>query len=120
MTPAVANPVVHLELHTCDVPRACDFYEQLFTWRIETLRVGRDPYVAFDPGQGIQGGLVEINTELGSWLPYVEVADVADAAELGRSLGASVVLEPREGPAGWHSTLVAPDGAQVALWQPKA
>ena len=32
---------------------------------------------------------------------------------------ASVLLEPREGPAGWRSILAAPAGAEIALWQPK-
>jgi predicted enzyme related to lactoylglutathione lyase len=31
-----------------------------------------------------------------------------------------VVLEPREGPAGWRSVIAAPAGAEIALWQPKA
>jgi predicted enzyme related to lactoylglutathione lyase len=30
-----------------------------------------------------------------------------------------VILEPREGPAGWRSVVAAPSGAEVALWQPK-
>jgi predicted enzyme related to lactoylglutathione lyase len=30
-----------------------------------------------------------------------------------------VLLEPREGPAGWRSVVSAPAGAEVALWQPK-
>jgi hypothetical protein len=34
-------------------------------------------------------------------------------------LGASVVLSPREGPAGWRSVLAIPAGGEVALWQPK-
>jgi uncharacterized protein len=119
MTPAVANPVVHLELQTSNPARACAFYTELFTWRIETLRLGRQSYLSLDPGQGIQGGLIEIDAGAAFWIPYVEVADIADATQRGRSLGASVALEPREGPAGWRSTLVVPDGAQIALWQPK-
>jgi predicted enzyme related to lactoylglutathione lyase len=49
----------------------------------------------------------------------VEVADIEEATERGRALGAAVTLEPREGPAGWRSVLSVPDGAAVALWQPK-
>src|ERR671920_665823 len=44
---------------------------------------------------------------LALWLPYVEVADVGEATERARALGAAVVLEPREGPAGWRSVVAA-------------
>jgi hypothetical protein len=30
-----------------------------------------------------------------------------------------VLLEPREGPAGWRSVVAAPAGAELAFWQPK-
>ncbi len=39
--------------------------------------------------------------------------------ERGRALGAAVLLEPREGPAGWRSVLATSDGGEIALWQPK-
>ncbi|MDP9228457.1 MAG: hypothetical protein M3M99_05320, partial [Actinomycetota bacterium] len=65
------------------------------------------------------GGVVECDTERPLWLPYVEVAEIADVTETARRLGASVLLEPREGPAGWRSVVAAPAGAEVAFWQPK-
>jgi predicted enzyme related to lactoylglutathione lyase len=66
-----------------------------------------------------QRGVVEGDSERSLWLPYVEVADVADATERARQLGASVLLDPREGPMGWRSVVEAPAGAEIALWQPK-
>jgi hypothetical protein len=39
--------------------------------------------------------------------------------ERGRRLGASVLLQPREGPAGWTSVLRSSVGGEIALWQPK-
>jgi predicted enzyme related to lactoylglutathione lyase len=39
--------------------------------------------------------------------------------ERARLLGATVVLEPREGPVGWRSIVAVPAGAQIALWQSK-
>jgi predicted enzyme related to lactoylglutathione lyase len=36
-----------------------------------------------------------------------------------RQLGASVLLAPREGPAGWRSVISAPQCGELALWQPK-
>jgi predicted enzyme related to lactoylglutathione lyase len=36
-----------------------------------------------------------------------------------RRLGASVLLEPREGPAGWRSVIATPEAGEIALWQQK-
>jgi predicted enzyme related to lactoylglutathione lyase len=117
--PAPNSPVVHLELHTGDLPRACAFYTQLFGWREERIDLGSRPYLALELGNGIDGGVVECGTKRSLWLPYVEIADLSQATERARLLGASVLLEPREGPAGWRSVVAAPAGAEVALWQPK-
>ena len=53
------------------------------------------------------------------WLPYVEVPDVAAATERARRCDASVLLEPREGPAGWRSVVSGLAAGEVALMQPK-
>jgi predicted enzyme related to lactoylglutathione lyase len=76
-------------------------------------------YLGLDWGTGMEGGVVEHDTERAMWLPYVEVCDINGATDRARDLGASVMLEPREGPAGWRSLVAAPAGAEVALWQPK-
>jgi predicted enzyme related to lactoylglutathione lyase len=52
-------------------------------------------------------------------LPYVEVDQIAAATHRARKLGASVLLEPREGPAGWRSVVATPSGGEIAFWQPK-
>jgi predicted enzyme related to lactoylglutathione lyase len=112
-----SSPLVHLELHTGNLPRACAFYTQLLGWRTEQdLGSG---YLSLDLGKGIEGGVVECDTERPLWLPYVEVDDVAEATELARKLGATVLLEPREGPAGWRSVVAVQAGAEIALWQQK-
>ena len=66
------------------------------------------------------GGIVECETRRPLWLPYVEVPDVREATERARALGAAVLLEPREGPAGWRSVVAVPAGGEIAFWQPKA
>jgi predicted enzyme related to lactoylglutathione lyase len=48
------------------------------------------------------------------------VERIGAATDEARALGASVLLEPREGPAGWRSVLKGPAGGEIALWQPKA
>jgi predicted enzyme related to lactoylglutathione lyase len=70
-------------------------------------------------GGGFGGGIVECGTRRPLWLPYVEVADVAGVTDRARGLGASVLLEPREGPAGWRSVVAAPAAGEIAFWQPK-
>jgi len=63
--------------------------------------------------------MVECATRHSLWLPYVQVTDVAQATDRARRLGVSVLLWPREGPAGWRSVVAAPAGAEIAFWQPK-
>jgi predicted enzyme related to lactoylglutathione lyase len=44
---------------------------------------------------------------------------VAEATDRARELGATVVLEPREGPSGWRGVVAAPAAGELAFWQPK-
>jgi predicted enzyme related to lactoylglutathione lyase len=119
MSSTSPNPVVHLELHTGDLARACDFYGRLFGWRTEVVEAdGCRSYRALDMG-GMGGGVVECDTGRALWLPYVEVGEIAQATERARTLGAAVLLEPREGPAGWRSVVATPAGAEIAFWQQK-
>ncbi len=113
------NPVVHLELHTGDRQLASAYYARLCGWRPETVWSGPRSYLAVEWGGGFGGGIVECETRSPLWLPYVRVADVSAATERARALGASVPLEPREGPAGWRSVVAAPAGGEIAFWQPK-
>jgi uncharacterized protein len=113
------NPVVHLELQTGNLPRACAFYTRLFGWQAERLEVGRGSYLSLALGAGIDGGVVERDAESSLWLPYVEVTDIGAATARARELGAAVLLGPREGPAGWRAVVAAPASAEIALWQPK-
>jgi uncharacterized protein len=121
MTRGRPNPVVHLELHTGDLARACAFYANLCGWRPERIEAGGGTYWALDDmGSGFGGGgVVECGTDRPMWLPYVEVPDVEEATRRARGLGASVLLEPREGPAGWRGVVSAPAGGELAFWQPK-
>jgi predicted enzyme related to lactoylglutathione lyase len=120
MSRDASNPVLHLELHTGNLARACAFYTTLFGWRAQQIHVGCGRYLTLEFGGGIGGGVTECGTEHPMWLPYVEVADIAEATARGSRLGASVTLAPREGPAGWRSVLDVPAGGEIALWQPKA
>jgi len=120
MANTFSSPVVHLELRTGNLARACAFYTQVLGWRVERIELGCGSYQALELGGRIEGGVVESDTERASWLPYVEVRDVAETTDRAHMLGASVLLAKREGPAGWRSVIAAPACGEVALWQPKA
>jgi predicted enzyme related to lactoylglutathione lyase len=119
MSPRPSNPVVHLELHTGDLARARAFYTELCDWRPERIDAREGSYLALDMGGGLGGGIVECGTTRSLWLPYVEVAEIGAATDRARRLGASLLLEPREGPAGWRSVVSTPAGGEIAFWQSK-
>ena len=115
----MTTPVVHLELHTGDLPGARDFYARLCDWRAERITVPSGSYLALAMGDGLGGGIVECATTRPIWLPYVEVSEIGAATERARDLGAAVLLEAREGPAGWRSVVATPAGGEIAFWQAK-
>jgi predicted enzyme related to lactoylglutathione lyase len=120
MTASPEHPVVHLELHTGDQPRASAFYSELLAWGTERIDAGGGSYHALGLGGAFGGGIVECSTRRPVWLPYVEVERVDEVTERAGRLGATVLLGPREGPAGWRSVVATPAGGEIAFWQPKA
>lgn len=120
MLPPDATPVVHLELHTPNRAGASDFYASLCGWQPELLDAEHGVYQAVDMGRRLGGGIVECATRRPLWLPYVEVPDVAAATERARTLGAKILLAPREGPAGWRGVVATPAGGELAFWQQKS
>ena len=113
MTPQL----VHLELHTRDRAAARSLYRELLGWRAATVA---GSYVALDLGGDVGGGIVECGAERSTWLPYVEVDDVDAVTARARRLGATVLLEPREGPTGWRSVVATPAGGELAIWRSKS
>jgi uncharacterized protein len=113
-----SSPLVHLELHTGNLARACDFYSRVCGWRTERVEAGPRSYQELDWGSGCGGGVVECRTTRALWLPYVEVPCVEEATERARRCGARVLLGAREGPAGRRSVVAVPEGAELAFWQP--
>jgi len=113
------SPVVHLELHTGDLPQAGALYAELCGWRPEWIATPAGSYLALDLSDGLGGGIVECGVDHPVWLPYVEVSAIAEATCRACELGASVKTAPREGPAGWRSVVATPAGGEIAFWQPK-
>jgi predicted enzyme related to lactoylglutathione lyase len=119
MRTACAHPVVHLELHTGDLARASEFYDRLLDWRPQRIETTAGSYLSLSPGGGLGAGIVECGAPHPLWLPYVEVGCVDEATDRAGDLGASVLLAPREGPAGWRSVVTAPEAGEIAFWQAK-
>jgi predicted enzyme related to lactoylglutathione lyase len=113
------RPIVHLELHSPDRTAASAFYAKLLHWQPELIEARWGSYIALELGGGLGGGIVECGTRRPLWLPYAEVDQIDEQTEHARRLGALVVLEPREGPAGWRSVVSTPQAGEIAFWQPK-
>jgi predicted enzyme related to lactoylglutathione lyase len=118
----MANPFVHVELNTNDVPKARKFYSALFDWKLEDVEMGPSgQYTMISPGQGTGGGILRHpDPESDSiWIAYVEVGDIQAATQKAKALGAQVMVDAREVPgAGWMSIIVDPTGATLGLWKP--
>jgi uncharacterized protein len=117
----MANPFVHVELNTTDVPKAKDFYGSLFDWKLEDFPMPIGTYTMINVGEGTGGGIMQHPAPgaPSAWLAYVLVDDIAAATEKARSLGATVVKEVTEVMgAGWLSIIVDPTGAALGLWKP--
>ena len=119
MSRAPAKRVVHLELHTAELAQARAYYHRLLGWHAEEVGHGHGCYAALALGDDLSGGIVQCDPVRALWLPYVDVPDIGRATADARALGASVLLAPREGPAGWRSVLRTSYGGELAFWQAK-
>jgi predicted enzyme related to lactoylglutathione lyase len=120
----MANPFVHVELHTPDLARAREFYSRLFDWKLEDLPApdGGMPYTMINVGEGTGGGMLTIPDPAvpPHWLAYVGVEDIAASTLKARELGASVLQDVMPiADYGWLSVIRDPTGAVIAMWQPK-
>jgi len=119
----MANPFVHVELNTNDLPKAKAFYGKLFDWKFEDVPTAVDPYTLIKVGDGTGGGMMvnPIPNAPSWWLAYVLVDDVAAATTKAKSLGAKVMKDVTEVKGmGSFSILIDPTGATIALWEAKA
>ena len=118
----MANPFVHIELHTDNLARAKEFYSALFDWKLkdEPMPGGEGMYTMINVGEGTGGGMMT-SPMPGSppgWLAYVGVDDIEASTAKAKSLGAKVVQDVMQvGEYGRMSVLIDPTGAAFAMWQ---
>jgi predicted enzyme related to lactoylglutathione lyase len=119
----MANPFVHVELNTQDLPKAKEFYAKLFDWKTQDMDMGPGgTYTVINPGGGTGGGMMKhpMPGAPSMWLAYVLVDDLDAATAKARSLGANIIKEATEVPGmGRFSIFIDPTGAALALWEPK-
>jgi uncharacterized protein len=116
----MANPFIHVELHSKDIAKSKKFYTSMFGWKLEEFP-GMD-YTIINVGEGTGGGMMKnpMPGEPDSWFPYVLVDDVQASTEKAVSLGATVVQDVTPvSDMGWFSVIVDPTGAAFGLWQTK-
>jgi predicted enzyme related to lactoylglutathione lyase len=119
----MANPFVHVELHTNDLARAKNFYSKLFGWTLQDMPMpGGGSYTMIQVGTGTGGGMT-VNQAPGvppHWMAYVGVDDIHASTRKAKDLGAKVVVDVMEvGEYGSMSVITDPTGATVAMWQAK-
>jgi uncharacterized protein len=121
----MANPFVHIELHTNDVAAAKKFYSSLFGWKLEDMPMpdGGGSYTMVNVGEGTGGGMMK-NPDPKvppHWLAYVGVDNVEASTKRAQELGGKVHLGvTKVGDYGWMSVIQDPTGAYFALWKPAA
>ena len=114
-------PFVHLELNAKDVAKAKAFYGGMFGWEFQENDMGGGMiYTTFKPMDGPGGGMFTMEGGNPGWLNYIGVEDINAATEKAKSLGATVHMGPHEIPnVGWFTVMSDPNGAAVAIFQPK-
>ncbi len=118
----MANPFVHVELNTTDLKKAKSFYGQLFDWELEEVEAGVRDYTMIRVAKGTGGGMMTqlIPGAASTWLPYVDVDDIAASTKRAAALGAKIMKDVTEiKEMGWLSIIVDPTGAMLGLWQNK-
>ena len=118
----MANPFVHIELHTDSLGKAKAFYGELLDWQLNDVPMGEGTYTSIGVGEGTGGGMMN-NPAPGvpsHRLAYINVSNVAAASAKAEKLGATIVQPKTEVPdMGWFSIITDPTGAAVGLWQAK-
>jgi len=122
----MANPFIHSELASTNVPKAKTFYSKLFDWKLKDVPndASGGTYTMIDVGKGpgYGGGIMQqmIPDADSAWMPYVEVKDIDAATKKAKKLGAKICRDVTEvEDMGWLSIFVDPTGAMLGLWETK-
>jgi len=116
----MANPFVHVELTTHDLPKAKQFYSALFGWQLQDMPMGDGKsYTTISVGDGTGGGMMTA-PDPGippHWLPYVAVDDIVASTKRAKELKIdieAIMLSNQAKVVGAAAT--APKAASVLSW----
>ena len=116
----MAGKFVWFDVATRDAAAVSGFYAELLGWPIGAAE-DAGPYRGWVMADDQPwAGVVEADdATAGRWVPYVQVDDLDAATAKAKQLGATIVVDRSEGPAGTSVTVADPGGALVALWVPR-
>lgn len=111
----MANPFMHIELSSANLPASKGFYGALFDWKLQDVPMpGGATYTMIDVGGGTGGGML-VTPAPGTpstWLPYVAVEDLKASTAKAAALGANVMMDNVAVVGmGWLSIFRDPTGA---------
>lgn len=118
------NTLVHFEIPTDSPEKVAQFYEQLFSWKINKMPMGASDYWLIshaDAGPNeTMGGLYKRTMGEVGLVNYFGVPNLDMALAKAKTLGANVVREKQEIPnIGWFAILQDPDKNTFALFEGK-
>ncbi len=114
------------ELSTNDVPRAIEFYEGLFGWKVEGIDTQGGPRywgILHDgAAEGRQGGMRELAPEQEGipphWMPYFTVTSADGAIATTQEAGGALLAGPIDIPTGARIAVLGdPQGAIFAIFE---
>ena len=87
------NPFCHVELSTDNPEAAKSFYSDLFEWQLEDMPMGDMTYTMIGVGEGTGGGMMKnpCADAPSSWMPYIQVDNLAESTEKAKSLGGQIL-----------------------------
>jgi predicted enzyme related to lactoylglutathione lyase len=104
------------ELMTADVEASKKFYSKLFGWVAEDVKAGGMPYTVVKVSGKELGGMMGMPPEAKGWGIYVTVDDVDATAGLAETLGATILVSPRDIPdVGRFCVIKDPQGAVISV-----
>ncbi len=112
------------ELITTDPDAASAFFSKIVGVTAETMNMGDQPYTLLKAGDAPNeaSGLMAKNEMMGNmpntWVVYFEVTDADACAASAKGLGATIVQEPFDTPAGRIAIVQDPQGATFGVIKP--
>ena len=108
------------ELMTTDPKAAKEFYGDLFGWEMEEYPMEGMNYTVVKAGGQEVGGIMAIPPESqgapSAWGTYVTVTNVDDTVETAKTLGANILMPPRDIPdVGRFAVIQDPQGAIISV-----